>query len=163
MGNPVQTCSDSGQPFVDLPEHPAYHRSFHRPGPAGHGALPSPTPPGYRKPLEGAAASASAPRRSADRPRAVSQMRESSFHPGHPMGEQAGCDRTQEGGRKPAPTQAASWQGCSDLSSSQEPQGVVRQKVASKHLQGPAASGLRALTSGPEGGRTMGLFTIWGK
>lgn len=38
MGNPVQTCWDSGQPSADLPEHPAYHRSFHRPGPAGHGA-----------------------------------------------------------------------------------------------------------------------------
>lgn len=48
----------------------------------------------------------------------------------------------------PALTQAASWHCRSDLSSSQQPQGVVRQKVMNKHLQGPTASGLRALNSG---------------
>lgn len=64
------------------------------------------------------------------------------------MVEQEGCDGTQEGSRMPVVTEAASWHCSSDLSSSQEPQGVVRQKVTSKHLQGPAAPGLRALNSG---------------
>lgn len=79
------------------------------------------------------------------KPDAVFQVGESSFHPVYPMVEQEGCYRTQEGGRMPA--EAASWHCSSDLSSSQEPQGVVRQKVVNKHLQGPAASGLRALNS----------------
>lgn len=61
VGNPVQTWLDSGSPFLELPEHPAYHGSCHRPGPAGHGALPSPTATGYSKPQERAAASASGP------------------------------------------------------------------------------------------------------
>lgn len=58
--NPVQTCSESRQPFPEEFEHPAYHLSFHHLGPAGHGALPfPPTQTGYRKPEKGAAASAS--------------------------------------------------------------------------------------------------------
>lgn len=115
--------------------------------------LPSPTPSPtgrLQKAPGGSCRLSLCPRRWADGPHAVPQRRESNFHPGRPMGEQAGCDRTQEGGRKPELTQAASWQGCSARGSSQEPRGVVRQKVASKHLHGPAASGLRALASGPE-------------
>lgn len=64
------------------------------------------------------------------------------------MVEQEDCGGTQEGSRTPAVTEAASWHCSSDLSSSQEPQGVVREKVIGKHPQSPAATGLRAFNSG---------------
>lgn len=45
------------------------------------------------------------------------------------------------------PAEAASWHCSSDLSSSQEPQGVVRQKVMNKHLQGPGCFWGKGLNS----------------
>lgn len=153
MGNPVQTCSESRQPFLEQPEHPAYHLSFPLLGPVGHGALPfPPTRTGYRKPEKGAAAPVSnhssmkpSPTPSSKQGRAVSILCTRWLSKKDVTGPRKAAEC-----RMPVVTEAASWHCSSDLSSSQEPQGVVRQKVMSKHLRGSAASGLRALNSEPQ-------------
>lgn len=98
VGSPVQTCSESRQPAVEEPEHPAYHLSFHLLQPAGgmerlpflgHRLATESLRSGCRFRLQ--------PQLHEATPGAAFQRGESGFHAEHPMTEQEGCDGTQEG------------------------------------------------------------------